>query len=163
MAVMRTGFGMQLLIIQVSAWCMRANPSFPPMRSPRWRRAVNAGSGISTVSQAFAVSANSAGPPAEPARLGLAAPATRPRTVERLDRAEVECLIADAYRDGSQWGLMIKTPFLSGARVDEFVYIRVEDLHLDDDPPRIHLTHARSRPSATCRSCRRRRRICTPL
>ena len=76
-------------------------------------------------------------------RLGLAAPATRPRTVERLDRAEVERLIAAAYRDGSRRGLMIKTLFLTGARVSEFVHIRVEDLHLDDDPPRIHLTHAK--------------------
>ena len=75
-------------------------------------------------------------------RLGLAAPATRPRTVERLDRAEVERLIA-AYRDSSLRGLMIKTLFLTGARVSEFVPIRVEDLHLDDDPPRIHLTHAK--------------------
>jgi integrase/recombinase XerD len=56
-------------------------------------------------------------------RLGLAAPATRPRTVERLDRAEVERLIASAYRDGSQRGLMIKTLFLTGARVSEFVHI----------------------------------------
>src|SRR3954465_4626175 len=76
-------------------------------------------------------------------RLGLAAPATRPRTVERLDRAEVERLIAGAYRDGSQRGLMIKTLFLTGARVSEFVHSRGEDLHLDDDPPRIHLTHAK--------------------
>ena len=38
---------------------------------------------------------------------------------------------------------MIKTLFLTGARVSEFVHIRVEDLHLDDDPPRIHLTHAK--------------------
>jgi integrase/recombinase XerD len=76
-------------------------------------------------------------------RLGLAAPATRCRTVERLDRAEVERLIAAAYRDGSQRGLMIKTLFLTGARVSEFVHIRVEDLRLDDEPPRIHLTHAK--------------------
>jgi len=76
-------------------------------------------------------------------RLGLAAPATRPRTVERLDRAEVERLIAAAYRDSSLRGLMIKTLFLTGARVSEFVHIRVEDLHPDDDPPRIHLTHAK--------------------
>lgn len=76
-------------------------------------------------------------------RLGLAAPATRPRTVERLDRSEVERLITSAYRDSSLRGLMIKTLFLTGARVSEFVHIRVEDLHLDDDPPRIHLTHAK--------------------
>jgi integrase/recombinase XerD len=75
-------------------------------------------------------------------RLGLAAPVTRPRTVERLDRGEVERLIAAAYRDCRR-GLMIKTLFLTGARVSEFIHIRVEDLHLDDDPPRIHLTHAK--------------------
>jgi integrase/recombinase XerD len=76
-------------------------------------------------------------------RLGLAPPATRPRTVERLDRAEVERLIAAAYRDDSRRGLMIKTLFLTGARVSEFVHIRAEDLHPDDDPPRIHLAHAK--------------------
>src|SRR5512142_2172239 len=47
-------------------------------------------------------------------RIGLAAPATRPRTVERLDRAEAERLIAAAYRHGSRSGLMIKTLFLTG-------------------------------------------------
>jgi integrase/recombinase XerD len=75
-------------------------------------------------------------------RLDLTPPATHPRTVERLDRAEVERLIAATYRDGSRRGLMIKTLFLTGARVSEFVHVRVEDLHLDDDPPRIHLAHA---------------------
>src|SRR3954451_3584779 len=76
-------------------------------------------------------------------RLGLAAPAARPRTVERLDRSEAERLITSAYRDSSRRGLMIKTLFLTGARVSEFVHIRVEDLHMDNDPPRIHLTHAK--------------------
>src|SRR5512142_786891 len=72
-------------------------------------------------------------------RLGLTPPSTRPRTVERLDRAEVERLIAAAYRDGSRRGLMVKTLFLTGARVSEVVPIRVEDLHRDDDAPRLHL------------------------
>jgi integrase/recombinase XerD len=76
-------------------------------------------------------------------QLGLSPPASRPRTVERLDRAEVERLIAAAYRDGGRRGLMIKTLFLTGARVGEFIHIRVEDLHLDDDPPRVHLAHAK--------------------
>ena len=76
-------------------------------------------------------------------RLGLTPPATRPRTVERLDRAEVGRLIAAAYRDGSRRGLMVKTLFLTGARVSEFVHIKVEDRHPDDDPPRIHLAHAK--------------------
>lgn len=38
---------------------------------------------------------------------------------------------------------MIKTLFLTGARVNEFVHIRVEDLHLDDESPQIYLTHAK--------------------
>jgi integrase/recombinase XerD len=75
--------------------------------------------------------------------LDLTVPATRSRTVERLDRAEVERLIAGAYRDGSPRGLMIKTLFLTGVRVSEFVHIRIEDLYLDSDPPQIHLTHSK--------------------
>src|SRR3954452_23291605 len=50
-------------------------------------------------------------------RIRLTAPTNRPRTVERLDRAEVQRLIDYAYRDGSRWGLLIKTLFLTGARV----------------------------------------------
>jgi hypothetical protein len=76
-------------------------------------------------------------------RIGLAAPTTRPRTVDRLDRAEVQRLIDHAYRDGSRRGLLIKTLFLTGARVSEFVHIRVEDLRPDSDPPQVHLTHAK--------------------
>jgi integrase/recombinase XerD len=80
-------------------------------------------------------------------RLGPTPPASRPRTVERLDRAEVERLVAAAYRDGSRRGPMVKTLFLTGARVSELVHTRVEDLHPDDDPPRIHLAHAEGHAS----------------
>ena len=38
---------------------------------------------------------------------------------------------------------MIKTLFLTGARVNEFVNIRVEDLYLDDESAMIYLTHAK--------------------
>jgi integrase/recombinase XerD len=38
---------------------------------------------------------------------------------------------------------MIKTLFQTGARVDEFVHIRVEDLLLDGDPPQVHITRAK--------------------
>ena len=38
---------------------------------------------------------------------------------------------------------MIKTLFLTGARVNEFVHIRVEDLYLDDESAMIYLTHAK--------------------
>jgi len=47
------------------------------------------------------------------------------------------------YRSQSKYALMIKTLFLTGARVDEFVHIPVEDLLLAGDPPQIHLTHAK--------------------
>jgi hypothetical protein len=51
---------------------------------------------------------------------------------------------------------MIKTLFQTGARVDEFVHIRVEDLLWDEDPPQIHIIHAeRAEPIATCQYCRR--------
>jgi len=76
-------------------------------------------------------------------RIHLVAPTERPRTVERLDRSEVRRLIDHTYRDGSRRGLLIKTLFLTGARVSEFVHIRVEDPRLDSDPPQIHLTHAK--------------------
>ncbi len=76
-------------------------------------------------------------------RLKLQSPATRRRTVNRLDKSEVERLIGSTYQSHNKYGLMIKTLFLSGARVDEFVHIRIEDLHLDDDPPQIFLGHCK--------------------
>jgi integrase/recombinase XerD len=39
---------------------------------------------------------------------------------------------------------MIKALFLTGARVSEFVQVRIEDLHLDSDPPQIRLVHAKA-------------------
>jgi integrase/recombinase XerD len=76
-------------------------------------------------------------------RLTLQPPRTRRRTVNRLDKSEVERLIKNTYRSHSKYALMIKTLFLSGARVDEFVHIQVEDLHLDGDPPQIYLRHCK--------------------
>lgn len=40
----------------------------------------------------------------------------------------------DRHQYRNKYGLMIKTLFLSEARVDEFVHIKVRDLHLDADP-----------------------------
>jgi integrase/recombinase XerD len=57
-------------------------------------------------------------------RLKLQPVGTRRRTVNRLDKSEVERLIRHAYESHSKYGLMIKTLFLSGARVDEFVHIK---------------------------------------
>jgi integrase/recombinase XerD len=60
-------------------------------------------------------------------------PRSRRRTVQRLDYREVERLIRSAYRDSSAYGVMIKTLFLTGARVNEFVHIRFDELHLEDE------------------------------
>ena len=59
--------------------------------------------------------------------------------MSRLDQSEVERLVQTTYRSQSKYGLMIKTLFQTGARVSEFVHIRVEDLLLDGDPPQIHI------------------------
>jgi integrase/recombinase XerD len=75
--------------------------------------------------------------------LQLSAPAERRRTVDRLDRGEVERLIEAAYRRSSRHGLIVKTLFYTGARVSEFVHIQVADLHLNLDPPQIYLSHAK--------------------
>ena len=82
-------------------------------------------------------------------RLGLSAPRELQRTVDRLDWVEVERLIQAAYGLRSTSGLIVKTLFCTGARVDEFIHIRLEGLHLDDDPPQIHLTQAK-RQSTRC-------------
>ncbi|MGH9395707.1 MAG: tyrosine-type recombinase/integrase [Terriglobia bacterium] len=76
-------------------------------------------------------------------RLTLEPSHTRKRTVARLDQSEVERLVQITYRNHSKYGLMIKTLFQSGARVNEFVHIHVEDLLLDGDPPQIHIVHAK--------------------
>jgi integrase/recombinase XerD len=80
-------------------------------------------------------------------RLHLDPPRTRRRSVERLDRDEVERLISSGYQRHSRYGLMIKTLFYTGARVDEFVHLRVEDVHFDSEPPQVHLTHAKGQAS----------------
>jgi integrase len=102
-------------------------------------------------------------------RLELDPSHSRKRTVSRLDQSEVERLVQTTYRNHSKYGLMIKTLFQTGARVGEFVHIGVEDLLLDGDPPQIHIAHAKGGADryvpvliATCRSCRRWRRVAYP-
>jgi len=75
--------------------------------------------------------------------LKLSAPRARRRTVERLDRFEVERLVAAAYRRSSGYGLLVKALFYTGARVSELVNIKVEDLRLDLEPPQIYLAVAK--------------------
>jgi integrase/recombinase XerD len=86
-------------------------------------------------------------------RLKLQPLRARRRTVDRLDKSEVERLIRSTYQSQNKYGLMIKILFLSGARVDEIVHIRVEDLHLDADPPQIFLSHCKKESNAMCRFC----------
>jgi integrase/recombinase XerD len=88
-------------------------------------------------------------------RLTLQAPHMRNRTVSRLEQSEIQRLIQATYRSRSKYGLMIKTLFQTGARVDEFVHIRVVDLLLDDDRPRFTSSMPSAEPIATCRYCRR--------
>lgn len=76
-------------------------------------------------------------------RMDLEPPHTRKRTVSRLEPTEIERLIQITYRSQSKYGLMIKTLFQTGARVDEFVHISLKDLLLDGDPPQIHILHAK--------------------
>jgi integrase/recombinase XerD len=64
--------------------------------------------------------------------LGLARPKTRTRIVARLSRDEERRLSAHAYHLRGVRGLLIKTLFQTGARVSEFVHLRVQDVFLDE-------------------------------
>ena len=75
--------------------------------------------------------------------LKLEPPSEKRRTVERLDRDEIERLIGAAYKRSSKYGLMVKTLFYTGARVNEFVNIGVQDLHLGLEPPQVYLAQAK--------------------
>ena len=57
---------------------------------------------------------------------------TRSHVVERLSRDEEKRLIQTAYRDKSQHGLLIKTLFQTGARVSEFINLRVRDFFFEE-------------------------------
>jgi integrase/recombinase XerD len=64
--------------------------------------------------------------------LGIERVKTRKRVVERLSRDEERRLIQHAYRDRSEYGLLIKTLFQTGARVSEFANIKVEHFFFDE-------------------------------
>lgn len=64
--------------------------------------------------------------------LGIERMRTRRRAVERLSRDEERRLIRQAYREKGEYGLLIKTLFQSGARVSEFVAVRVQDFFFDE-------------------------------
>ncbi len=64
--------------------------------------------------------------------LALERPKARKRAVARLSRDEERRLIAHAYRRKGTRGLLIKTLFQTGARVSEFVHIKVHELFFDE-------------------------------
>lgn len=55
----------------------------------------------------------------------------RKRVIARLSREEEEGLIKHAYRMKGERGLLIKTLFQTGARISEFVNIKVEDVFFE--------------------------------
>ncbi len=64
--------------------------------------------------------------------LAVERPKSRKRAVARLSREEETRLITHAYRMKGERGLLIKTLFQTGARVSEFVNIKVEDVFFDE-------------------------------
>ncbi len=64
--------------------------------------------------------------------LGIKRAVSRKNVIHRLSRDEEKKLIACAYRENSSYGLLLKTLFLTGARVSEFVSLKAEDFYLDE-------------------------------
>ena len=64
--------------------------------------------------------------------LAVERPKTRKRVVARLSREEETRLITHAYRMKGERGLLIKTLFQTGARVSEFVNLKVEDVFFEE-------------------------------
>lgn len=65
--------------------------------------------------------------------LSIKRPKARKTVVIRLSRDEEQKLISQAYKDNSRNGLLIKTLFLTGARVSEFVAIKAEHFFFDEE------------------------------
>src|SRR4051794_12956740 len=57
--------------------------------------------------------------------LGVQRIKVRKRTIQRLSRDEEHRLIQKAYQDKGERGLLMKTLFQTGARVSEFVNVKV--------------------------------------
>src|SRR6266446_2353053 len=56
----------------------------------------------------------------------------RQRVIARLSREEESRLITHAYPMKGKRGLLINTPFQTGARLSEFVNIKVEDVFFEE-------------------------------
>ena len=64
--------------------------------------------------------------------LGIKRPKTRKNVIKCLSLEEEKQLIKQAYQTNSSYGLLIKTLFLTGMRVSEFVSVRVEDFYFEE-------------------------------
>jgi integrase/recombinase XerD len=64
--------------------------------------------------------------------LGIKRAKSRKNVIHRLSRDEEQKLIGCAYRENNSYGLLLKTLFLTGARVSEFVSVRVQDFYFDE-------------------------------
>src|SRR5256885_13770515 len=64
--------------------------------------------------------------------LGVKRIKVRKRAIQRLSRDEEQRLIQRAYRDKGERGLLIKALFQTGARVSEFVNLKVEDVFFEE-------------------------------
>ena len=65
-------------------------------------------------------------------KLGIKRAKLRKNVIHRLSREEEQKLISCAYRENNSYGVLLKTLFLTGARVSEFVSIKVEDFYFDE-------------------------------
>ena len=65
-------------------------------------------------------------------RLKIKRVKARKNVIVRLARDEEQKLIAQAYREAGNNGLLLKTLFLTGARVSEFISLKVSDLFFDE-------------------------------
>ena len=64
--------------------------------------------------------------------LGVSRIKTRKRVVVRLSQDEEKRLVQAAYRDKSDYGLLIKTLLMTGTRITEFVNFRIQDFYLEE-------------------------------
>lgn len=63
---------------------------------------------------------------------GIKRVTSRKNVINRLSRDEEQKLIEQAYRENRSYGLLLKTLFLTGVRVSEFVSLKVEDFYFDE-------------------------------
>src|SRR2546423_6222032 len=64
--------------------------------------------------------------------VGIERVKTRKQVVNRLSRDEEQRLIQQAYKEKGERGLLMKSLLQTGARVSEFINIKVEDFFFDE-------------------------------